>query len=71
VRGEEEIGRDRRFDLVGGEAAEAGLRVLADMGVGPAIEPRLAARESNSRKAGCRLSPSRSCTNAQSSLVSG
>jgi len=41
MRGEQQVGGDRRFDLVGGEAGEAGLRVLADTGIGPAIEPAL------------------------------
>jgi hypothetical protein len=41
MRGEQEIGGDRRFDLVGREVGETGLRVLADIGVGPAVEPAL------------------------------
>ena len=41
MRLEQQVGRDRRLDLVGRELREAGLRVLADIGVGPAVEPAL------------------------------
>src|SRR5260370_23255297 len=37
----QQIGRDRRFNLVRRELRESGLRVLADIGVGPAVEPAL------------------------------
>src|SRR5207248_8147589 len=38
---EQEVGGDRRFDLVGRELREPGLRVLADIRIGPAVEPAL------------------------------
>src|ERR1700730_8737940 len=38
---EQEVGRDRRLDLIGGELREAGLRGLAAIGVRPAVEPAL------------------------------
>ena len=41
MRLEQEVGCDRRLDLVGGELRETGLRVLADIGVGPAVEAAL------------------------------
>ena len=41
MRLEQQIGRDRRIDLLGRELREARLRVLADIGVGPAVEPAL------------------------------
>src|SRR5260370_1347702 len=41
MRLEQQIGRDRRFDLVRRELRESGLRVLTNIGVGPAVEPAL------------------------------
>src|SRR5262249_14256918 len=41
MRLEQQIGGNRRLYLVGRELCEAGLRVLADIGVRPAVEPTL------------------------------
>src|SRR5258708_4936393 len=41
MRLEQQVRRDRRVDLVWRQLREARLRMLADIGVGPAVEPAL------------------------------
>ena len=41
MRLEQQIGRDRRIDLVGCEVGKPGFWALTDIGVRPAVEPAL------------------------------
>jgi hypothetical protein len=70
VGGKQQIRGDRRFELVGGEVGKAGHRVLAGIGIGPTVKPLCCTRI---RKSDGRLSPrpSRSCTTAHRSPLSG
>jgi hypothetical protein len=50
MRLEQEIGSDRCFDLVWGLVREAGLRMLADIGIRPAVKPAPLGPGSENRK---------------------